>query len=34
MDSSLASPATDGDHDIMIDLEDLWNDMVQPAAVL
>ncbi|KAB2606096.1 NAC transcription factor 29-like [Pyrus ussuriensis x Pyrus communis] len=24
----------EGDHDIMIDLEDLWNDMVQPAAVL
>ncbi|KAM1175903.1 hypothetical protein PS2_028026 [Malus domestica] len=24
----------EGDHDIMIDLDDLWNDMVQPAAVL
>ncbi|KAM1049173.1 hypothetical protein ACFX2C_028300 [Malus domestica] len=33
MDSSLLSPANEGDHDIMIDLDDLWNDMVQPAAV-
>ncbi|KAM1116678.1 hypothetical protein TB2_007051 [Malus domestica] len=34
MDSSLASPGNEGDHDIMIDLDNLWNDMVQPAAVL